>query len=357
MGAFVENAWYIAAWDREVGRSMLARRICDRPVVLYRLEDGTAVALEDLCRHRLLPLSRGRLEGDLVVCGYHGVTYERTGRCVRIPSQDKIGSRMQVKCYPVVEKYRFVWIWIGDPALADAAALPDYHWNDDPGWRGDGQVTPFNCDYRLVLDNLLDLTHETYVHSTSIGHPALPGAPFETTSDDRSVTVHRWTLDQDPPPFWANLIKHARNYAGRCDRWQICHFVPPCHMDIQVGVAEAGTGAPDGDRSAGISVVVLNSLTPATATSCWYFWSIVRNFRLEDDALTERMVADNAKIFEEDRTVLEAQQQAMIDNPEAEANTVNINLDVGPLRMRRLIKARMAGSSRRLEGALMRLDR
>jgi vanillate monooxygenase len=339
---FIENAWYIAAWDRELGRELLARRICDRPIVMYRREDGAPVALEDLCCHRMLPLSRGRLEGDRLVCGYHGLTFDHHGNCVRIPSQKdkKISSRARVKSYPVVEKHRFIWIWIGDPARADSDAIPDYHWNDDPGWRGDGRVTLFECDYRLVLDNLLDLTHETYVHADSIGHPLLPGAPFETAFDSNSVTVRRWTLDQDPPPFWAGLIKRARNYAGPCDRWQVCHFVPPCHMDIDVGVAEVGTGATRGDRGKGISVVVLDSLTPATATSCWYFWSILRDFCLDDGALTETMVRDNARIFEEDRAVLEAQQQAMTENPQAVANTISLNLDAGPLRMRRLIASR-----------------
>lgn len=108
-------------------------------------------------------------------------------------------------------------------------------------------------------------------------------------------------------------------------------------MDIHVGVAEASTGAPQGNRSKGVSAVVLDSLTPETATSCWYFWSMVRDFCIDDDALTEAMVRDNAKIFEEDRVVLEAQQQAMFQNPEAAVNTVYLNLDQGPLRMRQII--------------------
>lgn len=343
---FIENAWYIAAWTREVGRGLLARRICDQPIVLYRLADGSPVALQDLCCHRLLPLSCGRLEGDLLVCGYHGLTYDRTGRCVRIPSQETFDPGIRVKSYPVIERYRFIWIWMGDPAQADPEALPDYHWNDDPEWRGDGQVTLFNCDYRLILDNLLDLTHETYVHSTSIGHPLLPSLPFETHCDGASVTVQRWTLNQFAPPFWSNLIKRARGHTGHCDRWQICHFVPPCHMDINVGVAKAGSGAPEGDRSKGVCAVVLDSVTPATKTSSWYFWSMVRNFCLDDAALTNAMVTDNARIFEEDRVVLEAQQKAMMQNPSAAMNTFYINLDAGPLRMRQLIKARIAAEQR-----------
>ncbi|MGQ3030048.1 MAG: Rieske 2Fe-2S domain-containing protein, partial [Ferrovibrionaceae bacterium] len=166
---FMQNAWYVAAWGREVGRSLLARRICNLPMVFYRLEDGSAVALADRCCHRLLPLSHGRLEGDTLVCGYHGLTYDRTGQCVKVPSQERVSPQARVTSYPVVERHRFVWVWVGDPALADPSDVPDLHWNDDPAWTGDGDVMEVACDYRLLIDNLLDHSHETYVHPTSIG--------------------------------------------------------------------------------------------------------------------------------------------------------------------------------------------
>src|SRR5476649_2705264 len=87
---FMQNAWYVAAWDREIGRTPLARRICDQPMVFYRREDGTPVTLEDMCCHRMLPLSHGRVEGDLMVCGYHGLTFDSAGKCVRVPSQGRV---------------------------------------------------------------------------------------------------------------------------------------------------------------------------------------------------------------------------------------------------------------------------
>jgi vanillate O-demethylase monooxygenase subunit len=74
------NAWYAAAWNHEVGRRLMPRTICGKKVVLYRRTDGIAAALEDACWHRLLPLSMGRLDGDEVICGYHGLVFDEIGR-------------------------------------------------------------------------------------------------------------------------------------------------------------------------------------------------------------------------------------------------------------------------------------
>ena len=335
---FMHNAWYAAAWSWEVSRTLLARRICDRPMVLYRREDGSPVALEDLCCHRLLPLSHGRLEGDRLVCGYHGLTFDPSGQCVHMPSLQQPNARTRVASFPLVERYRLIWVWIGDPALADPAQVPDLHWNDDPHWAFAGDLLPMACDYRLVIDNLLDLTHETYVHPTSLGNEAIPAAPIETAAAGGGVTVTRWIMDHVPAPFWRQMIARARGYEGRCDRWQVVKFVPPSNCVLHVGVAEAASGARQGDFNRGVSLMQLNSITPATPTTSWYFWSATRNFLLDDQVLTKELHDASARIFGEDKTVIEAQQQAMIDNPAAA--TINISLDAGSVRMRRLIAQR-----------------
>lgn len=337
---FMQNAWYAAAWGSELGQAPMGRRICDHPVVLYRLGDGTPAALEDLCCHRLLPLSHGRVEGDLLVCGYHGLTFDRSGQCVRIPSQQKPGARARVQSYPVVERHRLIWLWIGDPALADPAQVPDLHWNDAPGWAFVGEMLPMACDYRLVIDNLLDLTHETYIHPTTLGHDLIPGSPIETSSDADGVTVSRWILDHQPASFWGSMIERARGYRGRCDRWQIVKFVPPCNVVLDVGVAEVNSGAREGNRARGITGRQLNSLTPATATSRWYFWSLARDFAIDDQALTRDLQATVTRIFAEDQIILEAQQRAILENPGA--RTININLDAASIRMRQMIESRSA---------------
>jgi phenylpropionate dioxygenase-like ring-hydroxylating dioxygenase large terminal subunit len=336
-GVFPLNAWYAAAWRHELGRGeILARTVCERKIALWRTTDGAAVALEDACWHRLLPLSMGRLEGDSLVCRYHGLAFDASGRCTRMPSQDRISPSACVRAYPVLEKHRFLWVWPGDPAAADPALVPDLHWNDDPAWEGDGELLFAKCDYRLVIDNLMDLTHETFVHATSIGHNAIAETPARTMRDERSVTVERWMLDIDAPPFWrAQLGK-----PGHVDRWQIIRFEPPCTIVLDVGVALAGTGAPQGDRSHGVNGRVLNTITPQTATTCMYFWSLLRNYRLRDQTLTTQLRKANARIFEEDRAVLEAQQQA-IDARPGEALR-NLNIDAGSVGARRLIERMIA---------------
>lgn len=330
--SFPLNAWYAAAYDVEVGRSLLSRKICDQPVVLYRKTDGTATALADACWHRLLPLSKGELHGDNVICGYHGLEFDDTGRCVYMPSQDTINPSACVRSYPIVERHRFVWIWPGDPALADPALVPDLHWNHDPDWAADGKMIPVRCNYRLVVDNLMDLTHETYVHGSSIGNRAVAEAPFTVTHSDRTATVTRWMEDIDPPPFWRGQLGKP----GNVDRWQIINFEAPCTIAIDVGVAPAGTGAPDGDRSQGVNGFVLNTITPETETTCLYFWAFARNYDLTNQARTHQLREGVATIFREDEEVLEAQQKAIEANPDHVF--YNLNIDAGSMWARKLIQ-------------------
>lgn len=337
---FPLNAWYAAAYDVEIVNALLPRTICNQKIVMFRKTDGTVAALEDACWHRLLPLSMGRLDGDEVTCGYHGLVFNAQGRCTHMPSQETLNPSACVRAYPVVEKHRFVWIWPGDPAQADPALVPDMHWNDDPAWAGDGKLITVKCDYRLVVDNLMDLTHEAFVHGSSIGNREVAEAPFVATHGDRTATVTRWMENITPPPFWAGQIRHARNYSGAVDRWQVIRFEAPCTVTIDVGVAEAGTGAlpkdgQPGDRSKGVNGFVLNTITPETNGTCHYFWAFARNYCLGEQALTHKLREGVATIFREDEHVLEAQQVAMDEHPDHQF--YNLNIDAGSMWARRLI--------------------
>src|SRR5580693_8507636 len=97
MAMFLRNYWYVAATDSEVGRKPLSRMILGEPIVFYRTEDGAPVALEDRCAHRHLPLSMGKLVGDVLQCHYHGLRFATDGRCVGIPGQDHIPHGAKVK--------------------------------------------------------------------------------------------------------------------------------------------------------------------------------------------------------------------------------------------------------------------
>jgi len=333
--SFPRNAWYAAAWDHEVKRALLPRTIAGSKLVLYRRQDGAAIALEDACWHRLLPLSLGRLHGDDLICGYHGLVFNPQGRCIHMPSQDTINPSACVRTFPVVERHRFIWIWPGDPAAADPALVPDLHWNDDPQWAGDGKTIDVRCNYRLVVDNLMDLTHETFVHGASIGNRAVAEAPFSVTHGDRTATITRWMSGIEPPPFWAGQLRMAHGYTGPVDRWQIIRFETPCTIAIDVGVAPAGSGAPEGDRSKGVNGYVLNTITPETESTCHYFWAFSRNYLIGDQRITTELREGVASIFREDERILEAQQKAIDEHPDHQF--YNLNIDAGAMWARRFI--------------------
>ena len=159
----------------------------NEPVVFFRREDGIPVALEDRCCHRRAPLSLGKLHGDIVECPYHGLRFDQTGACVRIPSQDRIPAAARVTAYPVVERNRWIWIWMGDPALADPDLIEDFHWIEDPDWGFGGDRLHLEGNYLLLVDNLLDTTHLTFIHPTTLGTNDFVGSEVET--DGRTLVV------------------------------------------------------------------------------------------------------------------------------------------------------------------------
>lgn len=340
------NAWYAAAWDTEVGRKLLPRTICGRPVVLYRTTAGAAVALADACWHRLVPLSLGSLHGDTLTCAYHGLSFGPDGRCTHMPAQETLNPSAAVRSYPAAERHRFVWIWPGDPSAADPDLVPDMHWNDDPGWAGDGETIELDCDYRLVLDNLMDLTHEQFLHADSLANEELSVTEPEVSRGAGTVTLTRWMRDVEAPPFLAmQLRRKSPDYDGLVDRWQVIRYQAPSTIVIDVGVAPTGTGAPDGDRSAGINGYVLNTVTPGRPGTCLYFWSFTRNYHLRDQGLTSLLRASIARVFAQDSAMLNAQQRAIETTPGYEF--YNLNIDTGGMWVRRLIDARVAAEQGR----------
>ena len=186
---FIRNTWYPCAWSHEIGRTLFERWICNQPIVFYRTEAGRPVALHNRCAHRRAPLSKGQLIGDRLQCGYHGLEYDCSGKCVKIPGQDAIPEGAAVKSYPVADKWRFVWVWPGDPEKADEALIPDLRWNDSPGWVSPGDSLTIGCNWLVDLDNLMDLSHLTYLHGRTIGTPYVSEFPSVTKTVGERVYV------------------------------------------------------------------------------------------------------------------------------------------------------------------------
>jgi phenylpropionate dioxygenase-like ring-hydroxylating dioxygenase large terminal subunit len=343
---FLRNAWYVCAWSNEVGaEALLARTILGEPVICFRDSDGRPVVLEDRCCHRQMPLSKGWLEQGTIRCGYHGLRFDRAGKCVEIPGQTSIPPRAKVRAYPTVERYRWIWLWPGDPALADPGLIPEFFEpNDSPAWSVSCGTSYVRCNYELISDNLLDLTHETYVHRTSLGNQHVVEHPIKLTSGLDWVTVTRLIPNHDPAPFWKKAIKGAKNLTDdvMCDRWQVIHYRPPANLVLEVGVAPTGTGALQGDRSKGVEGRNLNAITPETEESSFLFWTLARNFS-RDPALDAVFAESTKKILEEDRVTCEAVHQVM--RRSAGRPVVDVNADGGTVAARRMLAQLIAKES------------
>ncbi len=336
---YLNDRWYAAAWAEEIESRPLARTILGRPVVFYRTAGGAPVALEDRCCHRALPLSMGQVIGDEIRCGYHGLRYDATGQCVDVPGQSTIPPGARVACYPVVERHRMVWIWMGDAALADADAIADLFWHDDPAWLTTGEHIEVGCDYRRLIDIQLDATHATFVHTSTLASDAIQETPAEVIRDGDVLHVRRWMLDVEAPPIWVS----AGGFTGNVDRWILATYVPPALCVFDIGAAVAGSGAPDGERGQGITNRTTHFMTPATATATHYFWLFARDYGLDDAALSERVHGAIAETFHEDVEIVERQQRSIAaDRIGAE---IDVDADRPTIQARRLLERLIAAET------------
>lgn len=329
---FLRNAWYVAAWDHEIGQGLVPIKVLGEEVVLYRKTSGEVVALEDACPHRKLPLSMGRIKGDQVECGYHGLTFDGKGICTRVPGAEKIPHVAQVRAYPVAERYGLLWIWMGDAEKADPGLIFQVeHWGD-PAWGiNKGESMALACNYLYMTDNLLDPSHTAWVHPTSFGNAATEETPLNTTINPDGVTVWRWMLDTPPAPFYAPFLK----FAGNCDRKQHYEVRYPSNAIIKAIFTPAGTGGEG--KPADPDVFLMDSynfMTPVDADTTKYYWFQMRNFAPDDAEVSARFATSVRGAFEEDRVVLTAVHKGM-----AQKRTPNLDLkiDVGPLRFRRTL--------------------
>src|SRR5580704_5635192 len=329
---FLRNFWYVAASGHEITRKPLGRMILGEPIVFFRRQDGTPVALEDRCAHRHLPLSMGKLVGDLLQCHYHGLCYDGTGQCVKVPGQNTVPPGARVKSYPVAQRHRWLWIWMGDAAHADPDLIPDFHWLDDPQWGAKASYLHAKANWQLIVDNLLDLTHLAFVHEATIGNAALvENAAVKVTRAPNNVVVTRWIIDAPAPPTFVK----AGGFTAPVDRWQIIDFVPPAFLRLDVGCTPTGTGAPQGERVGGITMRNLNAITPETETTSHYFWGQAHDWDVGNKALTDMLVEQITTAFLEDVSVFEAQQRNMTILPNAPQ--IDINADTGVIQARRIL--------------------
>lgn len=330
---YVRDAWYPAAWSRDITTKPKQQRLLGQLVALYRGEEGSVFAVEDACPHRLAPLSLGRVRGSAIECGYHGLQFDGvTGRCIRIPGQQRIPQTARVTAFPVVEKMGLVWIWMGNPALADPKNIYDLPQYSDPAWSAvEGDALHIGCNYLNLADNLCDPAHVNFVHLSTLGSASGEEVPIHTEklSDDHLVT---WRWINDAPAI--SLFQKFGNFTGNVDRWHYYHYHAPSIAVIDFGSAETGTGAPEGRRDNCIQIYACHFITPVDETHCIDHWLHVKNFQADEE--TNRRLSDQFRIaFQEDKDILEAIQVNEFEK--RPRGPLRIAIDTGAIRMRQMV--------------------
>ncbi len=301
--SYLRNAWYVAALSSELKDNVISRELLGKQMMICRMGDGVAV-LEDSCPHRFAPLSRGKRHDASIECGYHGLRFDRMGKCVLNPHGDgRAPARAQVTAWPTMERYGFIWFWPGDPSMADPSLIPAYPFNADP--------TTFAvvygyidvaANYQLLVDNLLDLSHVEYLHPLF----AQPGgvAAHQTSFAVDGATVMSRRLKPNVEIqglarfFWTSPSK-------RFDARSNMTWMPPSALIFDLGGTECG--APEAE---GVCLPNAHLVTPANELRSHYFWSIARNRRIDDLEASEKLQSVTQNIFlTEDIPMVEAQQR------------------------------------------------
>ncbi|UUX95278.1 aromatic ring-hydroxylating dioxygenase subunit alpha [Aquabacterium sp. J223] len=331
---FLREGWYVVAQAADVGRAPKPITVCGELVVLYRAEDGQVVALQDRCPHRLVPLSMGRLIGDRIQCAYHGVTFDRTGRCVHIPGdprgEERLPRQYDVPTYAVREEYGFIWLWPGSGEQAPTAPLPPFtEYLDQPGWTCFRGYQYTKADASLIIDNLLDLSHEATLHPQTIGNAAVGETPAKTTIGERRIEVERLMADCPPPA----MFREAAGFTGNIDRYQRVVFTPPSSFCIVVRATPVA-----GTTGASLAWYVHHLLTPEKDGATHYFFALTRNFSIDEPKVTEVLRQGAHRTLAEDHVILEA-QQVSLGSVAFESRRIHTAFDGAPNAGRKMIEA------------------
>lgn len=337
---FIRNAWYAAALSEEVSRQPISRRIMGVSIMLFRTENGAAIALQDRCCHRSFPLSKGKLDGDTVVCGYHGLRYDISGKCIEIPMQEKPPVNIRVKSYRALERGPFIWLWMGDPEQADEAALPFQEWMDHPDWSTYIGYLPIKGNYVHMHENLLDLSHLSFLHEKTFGTPEYARAPIEERIDGDCIEVWRRVECQLPaiyavPLGWEGM-KVMRSSGSR-------YFSPGLH--INTGILK-NLELPEANQDPVPMVKVGQVLTPESEHATHYWYLVARNFAQGDQEVDAFMLKAQTMAFSEDAVAVESIANFQQYDGDPDFYEIDIATDRPGLAMRRLLKRLADGEAR-----------
>ena len=338
MTNFVRNSWYAAGWIPAPGIDLFSRTILEESIVFFRQETGEWSAIGNRCPHRFAPLDKGRVVGNALQCGYHGLTFNGSGECVRNPiGKGQIPRAAKVKSYPVVQRHGVIWVWCGEHQLASPSLIPDFSILDDPEWApATGGYIHIQADYQLVVDNLMDLTHIAFLHPM-FGQEDMTSPAIQLKEKDREITANYWMPSIGTPKAWNELFAPATHI----DHWLDMRFFAPSNLLLNVGGTHVGK-----QREAGVNLFAVHLLTPETSTSVHYFYGATAPLSSGGLAAAQATLAGQHQAFhKEDGPMLEACQKTMGGHPFWALKPVLLGADAGAVRARRLIDRMAAAES------------
>jgi vanillate O-demethylase monooxygenase subunit len=318
--------------------------IAGEPLAFYRREDGSPVALFDRCAHRFAPLTAGKvLPNDRVQCGSHGLEYAPSGACVHNPfGNGNIPPTAIVRSYPVVEKHRMIWVWPGQ-GTPDQAAIPDYSMIGaaQPAHVAKLDFIRIAAHYRLILDNLLDPSHTSYLHAGSLGNAEMIAtAKNSVTHTDREVIVD-WSSTDVPAPNLLAIMLPAAFPKDHVDKWAHIRWTPASNILIETGMCPTGS-----ERSSGTGYYGIHILTPESERSTLYFFTSVRwnpmTDAVRDAEIRDTLSTSRREVFlTQDTPIIEAQQRR-IDQAGVTLRPALVSIDAGPVRFGKILDTLIA---------------
>ena len=330
--ALIKHCWYVAAKSAEISRTPIAREILGTSVVMFRKEDGSAVALQNRCAHRSFPLVNGKLEGDTLTCGYHGLKYDCSGQCIAIPMQEREPSGIAVKAYACREYVGFIWIWGDEKETAREEMFPDMPWLVDPSWKAEIGFLEINSNYVHLHENLLDLSHLSFLHESSFGTPEYAKAPVELSIEGTDIQVWR-QVECVLPDLYAKPLGWQNQRALRRSGSQF--LTPGLHLNTGI---LSNLEIPEQDQQPQPTVKVLQLITPATQHTTHYWYAQCRNFEIHDDEMGAFMIKANGIAFAEDQFALEEISNIQRRDSDPNYFEADIATDKAGIAMRVLLK-------------------
>lgn len=328
---YLRECWYAAGWSGEFAQTPVARTILSRPIVLYRNNSGACVALDDRCPHRFAPLSRDRLAGDRIVCGYHGLEFDLTGRCVHNPHGGSVPAALSVGTYPVTERYGMVWIWMGAADGADVDRIPALPVLAEPALSWVHGQLHVAANYELVIDNLLDLTHVEFLHPFLAASGNAARTTFTAKQDGDRVTAI-YTIADEPISGLFQLLWEGDETTA--DMHAHMHWQAPSNLHLDVGMRVPGQ-----DPADGALIPSVHLLTPETEDTTHYFWAAGRNRRHGDEEISGMLHYGTQNAFEnEDEPMIRAVRSRMDGNDLFAQRPALLSIDEAAVRARRVLK-------------------